>query len=286
MSFTVHSNTLDGMWLKANEYLWNCRDHEFDYIRNGVTVHSFHNQLHSETALISRSISDFGYTKTKWAMLLRLYFDPLSYAMCIERIRRYKRSGPHKARKYIVDIPIAFNQRLNASGECLLGMTIRYSQKFGWEAEVITRASESVSRWGVDLVFIHVLIRELGEELGFKPEDVSVSWNSSNMFMSILAAPLYVCLNMPGGEELMMDESIPLETKWQRDVRKRFRRSFIPNGERRYSTFKSQERAVRAYDVLRGAREAKVILPPSALHLPDVSDIEFPEKFKIKGGFK
>jgi len=283
MAFTVYSNDLDGMWLNANKVLWECPMEDFDYIRPGVTVHSFHNQLHSETALISRSISDFGYTKTKWSMLLKLYFDPMSYALAIERIRRYRKET--KGRHYCVDIPIAFKQRLNASGECLLGMTIRYSDNLGWEAEVMTRASESISRWGVDLVFVHVLLKEMGLELGFTPEDVSVIWNSASMFQSILTAPLYVCLNIPGGEDLLMSKK-PLDTKWQEDVRRRFKRSFIPNGERRYSNFKSQQRVVKAYDILRGRDTAKHMLPPDSLHLPSVAHIILPEKFQIKGGFK
>lgn len=283
MSFDVYAKDLDGMWVKANRYLWRCPDDEFDYVRPGITVHHFHNQLHSKTANITRSISDFGYTKTKWSMLLRLYFDPLSFAMAIERIRRYR--AETKGRHYCVDIPISFKQRMNASGECLLGMTVRYSDKNGWESEVMTRASESISRWGVDLVFIHVLLREMGKTLGFTPDDVAVHWNSASMFQSILTAPLYVCLNVKNGEKLLRGDK-PLETDWQEKVRVRYRRSFIPDGQRKYSNYRSQQRVVKAFDVLSGREQAKHILTPADLNIPYTGNIELPEKFVTKGGFK
>lgn len=282
MSFEVHVKSLDQMWRKANIVLWRMKDDEFDYVRQGVTVHSFHNQLHSETADCSLSLHDFGYTKTKWAMLNRLYFDKLSFAMAIERIKRYKSES--RGRYYVVDIPISFKQRMNASGECLLGMTVRYSSKNGWECEVMTRASESISRWGVDLVFIHVLLREMGRELGFTPHDVKVHWNSASMFQSILTAPLFVATRIKGGEKLLRGNK-PMDTRWQENVRIRFKRSFLP-GERRYSNFKSQQRVVKAYDIFKDREEVKHILTPEELQIPNWRDAKFPESFMTKGGFK
>lgn len=280
MSFTVKAKNLDGLWKKTNLVLWNMDYDEFDYVRKGVTVHSFHNQLYADTSDVTMSISDFGYTKTKWSMLLRLYFNPESYVMAIHRIKAY-RATP-RGKRYVVDIPITFKPRLNASGECLLGMTIRFSEKNGWECEVMTRASESVSRWGVDLVFIHVLLREIGKELGFTPHDVSLYWNSASMFQSILTTPLFVC--KMGGEKLLSGTK-PLKTEWQEDVRTRYQKSFVPDGSRKYSNFKSQQRVVNAYDVMRGAREPKHILPPESLQLPPIN-VDLPELFLQKGGFK
>lgn len=281
--FTIHAKNLDQLWQKANRWFWLRPNEEFDHVRPGVTVHSFHNQMHSETADVSMTISDFGYTKTKWSMINRLYFDPLSFAMAVERIKRYRSES--KGKKYCVDIPISFKQRMNASGECLLGMTVRFSEKFGWECEVMTRASESISRWGVDLVFVHVLLREMGKELGFTPHDVRIHWNSASMFQSILTAPLYVCLHLKDGEKLLRSNK-PLDTEWQERIRERYRRAFIPNGERRYSNYRSQQRAVRAFDVLKGREEAKHILAPDDLQVPEWRNVKFPEKFIKKGGFK
>lgn len=279
--FTVHAKDLDDMWRKANIKLWNMTDEEFDHVRAGVTAHSFHNQLHADTAETTLRISDWGYTKTKWSMLLRLYFNPVSYRMGIERLKAY-RSGA-KGERFVVDIPISFNQRLNASGECLMGMTVRYSVKHGWECEVMTRASESVARWGVDLVFIHVLLREMGKELDFTPSDIKVHWNSASMFQSILTAPLFVCLI---GKEDLLKSDKKLKSKWQEDVRKRYQKSFIPDGSRKYSNYKSQQRAVNAYDILQGRAEPKHILPPEKLWLPPWKDAPLPDNFLEKGGFK
>jgi len=269
------------MWRAANIKLWNMADEDFDYVRPGITAHSFHNQLHAAHADVTLPLSGFGYTKTKWSMLLRLYFDDISYRMAVERIKAY-RSDP-KGRKYVVDIPISFKQRMNASGECLMGMTVRYSEKFGWECEVMTRASESISRWGVDLVFIHVLLREMGKELGFTPHDVRVHWNSASMFQSILTAPLFICSQ--GREDLLKGEE-PLKTKWQEAVRKRYRKSFIPDGSRKYSNYKSQQRVVNAYDILCGRAEPKHNLRPEDLSLPDWRNAPLPDNFLVKGGFK
>jgi hypothetical protein len=281
MSFTVETKNLDRLWRSANMKLWEMLDDEFDFVRSGVTVHSFHNQLHAAHADISMAISDFGYTKTKWSMLMKLYFNQQSYVMLIERIKQY-RSNP-KGRRYVVDIPLSFNQRMNASGECLMGMTVRYSEKFGWECEVMTRASESVSRWGVDLVFIHVLLREIGKELDFTPHDVRVHWNSASMFQSILTVPLFVC-RQPGGEELLRSKK-PLKSQWQEAVRKRYFKSFDDSGGRKYSNYKSQQRVVKAYDALHGRIQPKNILTADSLQLPTIT-YQLPENFFKKGGFK
>jgi hypothetical protein len=281
MSFTVEKKNLDNLWVAANLALWNMADDEFDFVRSGVTAHSFHNQLCAHHADISMAISDFGYTKTKWSMLMRLYFNQESYVMLIERIKQY-RNNP-KGKRYVVDIPLSFKQRMNASGECLMGMTVRYSEKFGWECEVMTRASESVSRWGVDLVFIHVLLREIGKELDFTPHDVRVHWNSASMFQSILTVPLFIC-RQPGGEDLLKSNK-PLKSEWQEAVRRRYKKSFEVSGQRKYSNYKSQQRVVKAYDALHGRVDPKHILTVDKLELPPIT-YQLPEDFFRKGGFK
>lgn len=272
----IYAKDLDELWEKTNWAFWNMKDEEFDFIRPGVTVHKFHNQLFSETAETSRNISDFGYTKTKWSMLMRLYFNPESFRLMINRLKLY-RSEP-KGKRFVVDVPLRFNERNNRTGECLMGMTMRYSQKYGWEAEIFTRASEITNRWGVDLVFIHVIIREIGKHLGFTPKDVRVYCNSASMFQSILTAPLFLCL--VGREDLLHQ---PPQTRWQAAVQKRYEVSFVK--EEKYRSYKSQRRAVKAYKILKGEEEAKHILRPEDLKLPKV-DLTLPEDFFKMGGFK
>lgn len=272
----IHAKNLDELWEKTNWAFWNTKDEDFDFVRPGVTVHHFHNQLFSETAETNRNLADFGYTKTKWSMLLRLYFDPDSFRLAVNRLKMY-RSEP-KGKRFVVDVPIRFKERNNRSGECLIGMTVRFSKKYGWESEVFTRASEITNRWGVDLVFIHVVIREVGKHLGFTPKDVRVYWNSASMFQSILTTPLFLCL--AGREDLLHK---PPQTKWQADVQKRYQVAFATQAK--YRSYKSQRRAVRAYQILKGEREAKHVLTPSELSLPKV-DLTLPEDFFKKGGFK
>jgi len=277
----IRASNLDEMWEKTNDRLWTMKDKDFDYVRPGVTAHSFHNQLWSETAETHRNLSDFGYSKTKWGMLLKLYFDAPSFALAINRLKMYRSEGA-RGKKYIVDVPIRFKERGNRSGECLMGMTIRYSIKHGWQAEVFTRASETVSRWGVDLCFIHVLLREVGKHLDFTPSQTQVYWNSASMFQSILTTPLFLILT--GREEELL--SGKPQSKWQADVQKRFRLAFAaPPEERKYTNYKSQARVVKAYDVIKGRREHRHILKPDELKLPPVN-LELPEDFFKMGGFK
>lgn len=278
MTMKVKAYNLDDLWERVNWKLWNMTDEEFDFQRPGVTAHSFHNQMFAQTAEVTRSITAFGYTKTKWSMLLRLYFDPESYKMLIARLKHYRSES--RGKRYVVDIPLKFKDRNNASGACLMGMTFRFSLKYGWEAEVFTRASESVSRWGVDLVFVHVLIREVGKELGFEPKDVRLYWNSANMFQSILTTPLYLAL-MGKWDEF----EHPPKSRWQADVQKRYHAAFDTE-HRKYKSYKSQRRAVDAFDVLRGDKEAKLVLPVSELWLPHVDLDDLPTDMFKKGGFR
>lgn len=276
----VTAKNLDELWKRVNWTLWGFTDADFDFQRPGVTAHSFHNQFYSETAELTRSITAFGYSKTKWSMLLRLYFDPESYRLLIARLKHYR--GEVRGKRYVVDIPLMFKQRDNASGQCLLGMTFRFSQKHGWGVEVFTRASESVSRWGVDLVFIHVLIREVGKHFDFVPKDVHVFWNSASMFQSILTTPLFLAaMGEKGLKELKKPDPL---SKWQAAVQKRFRGAFDTE-HRKYKSYKSQRRAVDAFDVLQGDMPPKLILPVEDLWLP-VVDLTMRTDFFKKGGFK
>lgn len=278
MVMKVKALNLDELWDNTNRKMWGMTNEDLDFYRPGVTAHSFHNQLFSESASVTRSITTFGYTKTKWSMLLRLYFEPESYKLLIHRLKHYKSES--RGKKYIVDIPLKFKDRNNASGACLIGMTFRFSLKYGWEVEVFTRASESVSRWGVDLVFLHVLVREIGKEIGFDPAQVRVYWNSANMFQSILTTPLWLAITGRWDEF----DKTP-KSRWQEDVQKRYRKAFATD-ERKYKSYKSQRRAVDAFDVLLGDKESKLVLPVSDLWLPkvDLDDVQV-DPFK-RGGFK
>lgn len=277
--FEVHGENLKDLWELANLELWNMDPH--DFIRPGVTAHSFHNQLIADTCEVpDMSLSFLGYTKTKWSMLMRLYFDAESFAMGIRRLQMYKNEP--KGKKFVVDIPFRFNPRLNRTGECLMGMTMRFSQNFGWEAEIYSRASESVARWGVDLIFFNVYIREIGKHLGFEPKDVRLYWNSASMFQSCTTGPLFFALT--GRERLM---TMRPQTKWQSYIQKRYRETYLADvDKRKYVSFRSQQRVLRAFDAQNGNFEFKNELRPEELLLPPYDLEAIDEDFFDRKGFR
>lgn len=136
-----------------------------------------------------------------------------------------------------------------------MGMTIGYNHIQGWHCEVMSRASELTMRWYVDLIFIHVLLREIGKQLGFRVEDIKVYWRMVSTYQSITSMPMTVI--MLGEEQWLIDnlpkaDMTPEEaglTKWQLSTIKRYRKSYI-GGD--YRNFKVQKRPVDLYRMMKG----------------------------------
>jgi hypothetical protein len=284
---TIYGDNFRDAWERVNDYLLYRTSKAPDYQRSGITLHSFHNQVIIEHAVADNlELSMWGYTKTKWSMLMKHYFDSGEFAMLINRLKYYWAIPRHHG-KYVVDIAMHFGSRMNRSGACLIGLCMRYSKQYGWECEVFSRASEITVRWGCDLIFIHVIIKEIGKHLGFDPKNVRVYWNSASMFQSIVNVPLYL-QNVDLMEDFI-DRCDPNNT-WHMAVLKRYKKSYDVESieDAKYMTFRSQKRSTKAFIAARdglpfdgkGMIETKdLVLPPYDLDIVE-------ENFFEKGGFR
>lgn len=254
-------------FFKLNEYLF--KENAYDWVRGQVTAHKFHVEVIFKTADCDLEMSEVNYTPHKWKQLLRCYFNAEEYSIMIARLQAYQAKGG-KYKKYIPDIGMNFKARSNASGACLMAFTVGYNTKYGWHAEVFTRASELTIRWFMDLIFIHVLIRGVGEEMGFEPSECTVFWHMVSTYQSITSMPLFLVMN---GDEDMMKQYVdhvdaPEElSNWHWGTVRRYKKSFIGDG---YQNFRVQRRPAEAYRMITGQMEPKKSVLTKDLNVPRV----------------
>lgn len=288
LKVSVEGENLFDAWKKTNDALF-FHEGDYQFIRKSVSVHSFHNQIRAKKATVpGLDIHAFGYTKTKWSMLLRLYFDSREFALLANRLIHYR--GEKRGRLYVPDLGYNFKSRDNKLGACLMALTIRYTHTTGWECEVFSRASEITARWGVDVVFLYVFLKTLSKMLRkersdiewFKPKDVSVYWNSASMFQGASTAPLYLALT--GQQDFLVNTPHDQLTPWQQTIYKQFHAAYHTK-EPKYQAYKTQARATKAYHQLVGWREIEKPVYTKDLILP-VTSLDVEEDFFIRKGFR
>jgi len=162
-----------------------------------------------------------------------------------------------------------FKERRNVSGSCLLALTIGYNQTTGWHAEIFSRASELTMRWYVDLIFVHVLIREIGKFLNFTPEDVKVFWHMVSTYQSITSMPWFLIM---AGKEDWLKAYVPLTddadvTPWQRATVRRYLKCYVGDD---YQNFRVQRRPAEAYRMMKGEIPPKQFVWTKDLTLPEI----------------
>jgi hypothetical protein len=255
----------------VNDYLFFQAKH--DWVRGQVTAHNFNMDIEFETAACDLNMSEVNYTPAKWKQLIRVYLNVDELGIMIARLLHYQgKGGKHK--HYIPDIGMNFKARTNASGACLMAFTVGYNLKDGWHAEIFTRASELTMRWFMDLIFIHVLIREIGEKLGFTPEDCKVYWHMVSTYQSITSMPLFLVMagkeqwiidNMPEGMDMQTPKPNNDLTEWQWGTIRRYVKSFLGG---HYMNFRVQKRPAEMYRILKGEMEPKNSILTEDLTLP------------------
>lgn len=294
----IHATDLDDLWDKVNyEFLFN--DEVEDFVRPGVSRHSFHNTLISDTCEIEKiHLQALGYARVKWTMLLKLYFDEYEYKMMINRLRHY-REREQRGKRFVPDIGMQFRSRENRTGACLLGMTFRFSERRGWECSVFSRTNETTARWSADLIFVNRIVDAVGKELGgkemgyFTPSDVRLYWTTGSLFQSCVTVPLY--LTIIGKEKILkalnkrMEKEPDTLSDWQKAVAERYGQSYnvkySKTGQLKYQTYKSQKRVTDAYLALHGEKESRPYVPNDSLLIPRV-DLTIADNFFTKKGFR
>jgi hypothetical protein len=286
----------DDGYFKLNDYLF--FQNEYQHVRGAVTAHSFHNELTFASARCNLNMHDINYTMNKWRMLVNLYLDSAELGVMCARLLHYKNQTKHK--KYVPDIGMQFKTRRNVSGACLLSMTIGYNETDGWHCEVFSRASELTMRWYVDLIFIHVLLREIGEVIGFTVDDIKVYWHMVSTYQSITSMPWF--LIMEGKEDWLKqyvlwdkeeggDPHLHNEddlTPWQVATVKRYIKTFLGGN---YQNYRVQRRPMEAYLMMKGEMERKQEVWTKDLTLPEIDinqQIDFAEENDMfgKGGYR
>ena len=267
----------------VNEYLF--MQDKYDWVRGQVTAHNFNMDITFENATCDLQMSEVNYTPSKWKQLIRVYLNTEELSTMIARLKHYQSKGG-KHRYYIPDIGMNFKARTNASGACLMSFTVGYNVKDGWHAEVFTRASELTMRWFMDLIFIHVLIREIGKEMGFTPADCKVFWHMVSTYQSITSMPLFLVMagkeswvkeRMPEG----MDMSTPKPdieglSDWQWGTIRRYLKAFLGGS---YMNFRVQKRPAEMYRILKGEMTPKNSIKTEDLVIPHINyDIELDEE--------
>ncbi|MCU7521964.1 MAG: hypothetical protein HF312_17245 [Ignavibacteria bacterium] len=293
--FRMRCKNFDDGYFKLNNYLF--FNIGYDMVRGTVTSHSFHDELIFETASCGLNMHDINYTISKWKMLINLYLDPKELGLMCARLLHYRNGKGHK--DYIPDIGMQFKKRRNVSGSCLMSMTVGFNPTDGWHCEVFSRASELTMRWYVDLIFVHVLLREIGKVVGFTVNNIKVYWHMVSTYQSITSMPWFVI--MAGKEEWLCSNLELLNnptlrthdwelTKWQEATVKRFEKTYLKGD---YQNFKVQRRPMEAYLMLKGEMERKDPVWTKDLTLPDIDinqEVDFasdPENDCFgKGGYR
>ncbi len=239
----------------------------YEHVRSLVTAHSFHNEIIMQTANCDLNIHDINYTSNKWKQLINLYLEPVQLGVMVARLLHYATQRKH--RLYVPDIGMQFKERRNVSGACLMSITVGYNQSTGWHAEVFTRASELTMRWYIDLIFVHVLLREIGKFLNFEPGDVTVFWHMVSTYQSITSMPWFLIL---AGKEDWFQPYLSLAddldiTSWQRATVRRYLKCYIGDD---YQNFRVQRRPAEAYRMMKGEIPKKQLVWTKDLMLPDI----------------
>lgn len=279
MTIRIVADDMRDAYMKINnEFIFGTLDYE----RGGVTAHHQANEIYIKHATCDLALDEFGYERAKWSMLTKLYFDAESFGLMIARIKHYdeKRNG-----KYMPHLALQFRDRGNRSGACLLAISIGFVKTRGWELEVFTRASEVSTRLPADFIFLYKIIQEICKYIDAKPEDIAIRWHAASMYQSILSAPMFMV--MAGYEDWILKHDITDReiTHWQMSIIKRYHKAYMSDG---YSTYKSQRRAVKAYQKQKAGEyniyPDTLSLPTYTIHNGAIEDDD-DGIFKV-GGFK
>ena len=241
-------------YFKLNSHLFFTETHDFQ--RSGVTAHKFDVTMVAQSPACGLNLHDLNYTGNKWKMLNNLYLDPQELGVLVARINHYKGQAKHKS--YIPDIAMQFKSRRNVSGACLLNLSLGYHGD-KWYCFVTSRASELTCRWPMDLIFVNVMLRTIGEALGINYLSIEVSWHMISTYQSITSMPYYLAL---AGQEDWLKEKVTTfedmaDGTWQKYTVKRYIKCFLNNG---YTAYRVQRRPMEAYHMLKGEIEHKQLL--------------------------
>ena len=103
----------------------------------------------------------------------------------------------------------------------------------------------------MDLIFVNVMLRTIGEALGINYLSIEVSWHMISTYQSITSMPYYLAL---AGQEDWLKEKVPTfedmaDGTWQKYTVKRYIKCFLNNG---YTSYRVQRRPMEAYHMLKG----------------------------------
>lgn len=284
MRHLIEANNLRELYFKTNLHFFN--NNNYDYQRGSVTAHAFEVMMKAKSPEGYLDFAEMGYSKRKWAALIKLYVDVDEWGLFLARLLHYKA----KNKKYVTDVALQMKERRNRSGSCLQSIVIGYSELTGWRVTVFSRANEITLRWYADLMFLQVLLREVERYTGIPWKCFSVTWYASSIYQSITSMPLTLLLaDKEYGTDkytrfLNRDASNLNKSDWRVATILRFNKSYSADGA--YHSFKTQRRPVEAYLAAIGELDGVDNTPADTLRLPIPSIDEYDEAFFKKGGMR
>lgn len=253
-------------YIQVNDRLFFGQEH--DFVRSGVTAHKFDLVVDIKSAKDPGfHLHDMNYAMAKWRQLCRNYLEPPEFEKMILRLKHY--TAKMKSNGYVMDIGMNFKSRDNTSGSCLMGITLGANKTTGWRCHVFSRASELTVRWYADIIFIHVMLREICTELGIDVNKVSIRWHTVSAYQSITSMPWFLVMTEREAWLETQLANLPVgatpNTSWHCATAIRYKKVFLDGG---YRSFRVQRRPAEAYEIFKGLREGKGKVYTHELTLP------------------
>ena len=188
-----------------------------------------------------------GYTLTKWKLLKNKYFDDFSYYNMINRTKYYlKKNGETTAiAMHFTGSKSKYEAKEDKDpkgGPCLLSLSlslpkVKKNERLHPKVLIAGRSSEVTQKFFADLVFVYVILKTIGREFHFKPEDCSVMFAIHSTFQTLYHSMIYWMLH---SEDNVEGYSIGTDKPWANKLFKK--QTQIKDGEK--SSYASVQRVI------------------------------------------
>lgn len=168
-------STLDQAWLRTIDLFIKNEPGIIDKAWS-PRLFSFNNLLRAKSADFDFDFSWVGLTRPRWARFLHGYVDREDLVEFLDKVRVLRRGA---------EVGLYTRRDTDhAWGSCLMGVTFMGAPNP--HVSMFSRTSSLAQTGVVDLAFAHVIAREAGRISGLRPDQISVNWYVSSLFVSAL----------------------------------------------------------------------------------------------------
>jgi len=235
MAVWIQAQTPRDLWVKVNKaFILSPQNIIESYEGAQAVSYDSRFQIHSFSPENLDMGIEAGYTRAKWGKLVQGYFHNPSYEVMLERAKYYWKKG-----KIIPSLGMVFlgsrlsitetEARTSMGGPCLLSFSILRRKNSTPKVTIHSRSSEVSQRLYADLVFIYVLLRHLGEELDFTPEEVSVDWFIPKIYQNFFQVIPFLIISG-------LEEELPnLDHRWPRRIYREYKKGVLEGNTPKYA---------------------------------------------------